>query len=126
MNETTSQDKTVTERDLPPEVREELWINTFGTNGESFEWWTRVRFESGDWDTIGVVTLTITDPDDEDKAITKTVNYADIEAAALKVMTTSVDACTGQAITIGMDMDWDACVSDCVLQTAVLGEVVYG
>lgn len=111
---------------FPPEVQEELWINTFGTAYEVHGWWRNEHFIEGSWDTIGVVKLTIEDPDEPEAVITKTLTYDDVEAAALKVMTTSVDACTGQPITIGADMDWDACVSDCVLQTAVLGEVVYG
>ncbi len=111
---------------FPPEIQRELWCATFGTSGEEYSWWHEVTFLEGDWDEPGVVRLGIEDPDQPRNTIKKIVTYDDVEAAALKAMSTSVDACTGLGISISADMDWDACVSDCVLQIAVLGEVVYG
>ena len=93
----------------------------------STPWWRTVRFLDGsDWDVPGPVLLGIDDPYSDDKVVYNIVEYDDIEAAALKAMSTACDACTGLGISISADMDWDACVSDAVLQIAVLGEVVYG
>ena len=113
---------------FPREVLEEVWQNTFGTGGESFHWWRQVRFIEGDWDVIGRVELVIDDPNDEDGngRVSKVVGIDEVLAAALAVTASSVDACTGKPIVLGAELDWDACVSDCVMQTAVLGEVVYG
>lgn len=105
----------------------ELWCNVFGTAGESMPWWQAVEFVEGDWDTVGRVRLEIDNPDDEfGVPVTGTYGLEDVIEAVQKVIDTCVDACTGQPIEVGDDMDWDACVSDCVLQTLVLGEVVYG
>lgn len=107
--------------------KQEIWENAFGTSGETFSWWREVTFLEGDWDVIGRVRLGIEDPEDESRTVTKTVGISVVMAAARLAAETCVDACTGRKISVhGEDLDWDACVSDCVLQIAVLGEVVYG
>lgn len=107
---------------------QEIWENAFGTSGESWSWWREVTFLDGaDWDKPGRVRLGIEDPNDESKTRVKTIGITELKAAAVKAASTCVDACTGSKIAVhGEDLDWDACVSDCVLQIAVLGEVVYG
>lgn len=107
--------------------KQAIWESTFGSAGDTFSWWREVTFESGDWDVIGRVTLGVEDPEDEEKTVTKTVGIVEVMRAARIAAETCVDACTGRPIAIrGEDIDWDACVADCVLQIAVLGEVVYG
>ena len=105
-----------------------LWENTFGTAGESFPWWREVTFLEGDWDTIGRVRLGIEDPDDETKTITREVGIDDLYEAVQVVLRLGLrDACTGTRISVDFESDdWDACVSDVILQTLVLREVVYG
>ena len=105
---------------------QQLWEMTFGTSGESFSWWSNLKFIEGDWDTPGIASIAIEDPDDEARLVFAELRIADIRAAAEKARETCVDACMGSAISLDEEADWDACVSDCVLQMAVLGEVVYG
>jgi hypothetical protein len=108
--------------------KQAIWENTFGTSGESFSWWREVTFlDDADWNKPGRVRLGIEHPDDASKTGVKTLGIDEIVAAAIKASETCVDPCTGSKIDVnGDDIDWDACVSDCVLQIAVLGEVVYG
>ena len=113
-------------KDLPTRIQRGFWQNTFGTGGEAHPWWRHIIHITGSWMEIGTVQLGIADPDDESKTITRVVGWDQIQEAVFETMSTSVDACTGWPIAIGPDMDWDSCVSDCVLQTAVLGKVVYG
>jgi len=107
---------------------EELWFATFGSGFESWHWWLRVEFLDGsDWDKPGRCGLAIMNPDDEDDAVTYIVDMDRLLWAVEKTLTTSVDACTGAPIRVILgEVDFDACVGDCILQTAVLGEVVYG
>lgn len=104
----------------------EIWVNAFGTSGESMPWWRNIRFLEGSWDTPGVAEVTIQDPLNDDSEIMAIVTPRTLVAAAFEASTTSVDACTGDPINVLGSLDWDSCVSDCVLQTAVLGDVVYG
>jgi hypothetical protein len=102
----------------------ELWEGTFGTSGEQWKWWTEVTFlGEADWDKIGQVRLSI---DCEGTKATKVVGIEDVRAAFQKVLSEGrdVDPCTGRFGT--SPTDWDACESDLVLQTMVLGSVVFG
>ena len=112
---------------LPDEL---LWDAVFGTNGESWPWWVSRTFLDGDdWSVIGRVRLEIEHPDNPHDSIEKIVTMADVREAidTLAREGKHHDVCTGK-FPIGpeMDAEWDACVSDLVLQTMVLGEVVYG
>jgi hypothetical protein len=101
----------------------DFWSAVMGSAGTSWGWWLGEEYLSGSWDVPGVVRLTITDPDDEDKAISKDVTLDDLVEAYKKAVVTSRDPFTGA------NLEWDnldASGSDCILQTAVLGEVVYG
>lgn len=107
------------------ESRKTIWEVTFGSAAETWTWWRGMRFVEGDWDTPGIVEATIDDPEG-DGGVTALITVEDVAKAIAKinVMKTAHDPCTGE-----FDMtfeNWDACVADAVLQTAVLGEVVYG
>lgn len=110
-----------------PEASEELWSNIFGGGWDTLPWWSDfVYFDGADWDRIGRVRLTALDPDsgvtDE---VSKTLGIDDLATAYARCITAGyVDACTGRPITLDLT-NTDACVSDTVLQMAVLGEVVY-
>ena len=106
-----------------------LWETVFGTDGDSWSWWVGCEFLDGDWHTVGRVRLEIRHPDNPHDSIERVVTITDVRAAIDKIALEGKhgDVCTGK-FPVGPDMDseWDACVSDLVLQTMVLGEVVYG
>lgn len=104
--------------------KEELWSAIFGSAYETHHWWRGEKFADGaDWDTIGDVTLTAYDPDDESKTITKSFKPDDIFAAWQQSVANGNGHC-GCPMT---DIDSaDACFGDVVLQTAVYGKIIYG
>lgn len=97
----------------------ELWSRIFGAEGTSWEWWTGERYLSGDWETPGVVRLTIQDPDDEDEPPVS----RDID---LELLIAAVQAAPIHVQNDVMNDNVDAGSADCILQIAVLGEIVYG
>jgi hypothetical protein len=109
---------------------DELWFCTFGSSFETWDWWANVEYLDGaDWDKPGKVRLSIwTDPDDHRVGKTnKTIDIDDLLFAVERAVVECVDACTGRKIVVTPgDVDFDACVGDCILQIAVLGEVVFG
>jgi hypothetical protein len=107
---------------------QDLWENTFGTEGTSWSHWHEETFLTGDWDTIGTVRLGIQDPesDNEDDTVTKVIGLNDI-VQALQTLLNNGTTCWGHPLYVsGEQFDWDASASDMVLQQAVLGEIVYG
>ena len=110
-----------------------------------WSWWRGVEFHGGDWDDPCDVTFTIEDPDDDRKVVVKRVTAKQIVRALGTACRTvpaleGVDPYSGrtggpgspvcpqgqQWQRSGEDLDLDAGQADCVLQVAVLGEVVYG
>lgn len=106
----------------------ELWESTFGSSFEQWEWWRSVEYLDGaDWDKPGMVRLGIDDPTGVEDTYTLVVTMPRLLQAVEQAVNTCVDACTGQPINVKKgEVDFDACVGDCILQIAVLGEVVYG
>jgi len=104
----------------------ELMQNVMGSAWETWSWWTRILYANGcGWDRIPAsvndpyVLVAIIDPNDEDEEdeITVTLSVGDILTAV------------GDVLTLHPWVRWDnmdACDSDLVMQTAVLGTVVYG
>jgi len=109
--------------------RQDLWEAVLGSGWETWGWWEDAVYSKGaDWDSIGTITLTIANPDDEDsKPISKMLGVDDLAAALAKSISRGYrDSCTGERIDLDVQGGFDACSSDVVLQIAVLGDVVYG
>lgn len=101
----------------------ELWSAVFGASPEFFPWYRSIHFKGGGWETPGLVTVSMDDPDDEDKAITKDLTITEIAAAWAEAVSRDLYHCGTPLRNID---DFDSCASDIVLQLAVLGDVVYG
>ena len=106
--------------------RDELMNSVMGSVWERWDWWVMLKFADGcDWKTypsnphLPYVKVGITDPDDPDEQafIAKTLSVQDIVIAVGEVLTSHP--------WIRWD-DMDACYGDVVMQTAMLGKVVYG
>lgn len=101
--------------------RTDFWSNVMGSINFNFEWWLAVKYLDGaDWDKPGVVQLTI--DDGEGKPLTKKLTVGAVLLAYQRVIDKGYTHC-------GMYVDienMDECSSDMVLQTAMLGDVVYG
>lgn len=93
------------------------WI--MGSSGTMWSWWLGVEYHGGDWETPSDITFTIENPDGGDD-IVKTVSARSI-VRALGTAVRTVPSMAGMTAE-----DLDASSADCVLQIAVLGEVVYG
>jgi hypothetical protein len=89
-----------------------------------WSWWRSIEYHGGDWDRPSDVTLGIDDPDDETKVIVKRVSAR----AIVRALGTAVRTVPSMKHIDPYDeyLDLDADESDCVLQIAVLGQVVYG
>lgn len=97
----------------------ELWSRIFGAEPTSWCWWLGETYLSGDWETPGVVRLTIQDPDNEDEPpLSKDIDLDSLIAA--------VQAAPIYVQNDVMNDNVDAGSADCILQIAVLGEIVYG
>lgn len=101
---------------------DEFFWNLLGSAWESWDWWHVVEYDNGyDWDTYPgdwdkpFLTVGICDPDEDDETatVTKKLSLNDLLKAYRETP----------------NLDWEnheAWSGDCVLQTAVLGTVVYG
>ena len=99
----------------------EFWSNIMGSLEFHFEWWRSVKYLDGaDWDKPGVVQLTIEDEDG--KPLTKKLTVGALLLAYQRVIDKGYTHC-GTEINIE---HMDEFASDMVLQTAMLGDVVYG
>jgi len=90
-----------------------------------WSWWRSIEYhDGGDWDQPSDVTLGIDDPADETKVVVKRVSAR----AIVRALGTAVRTVPSMKHIdpYDEDLDLDACDADCVLQIAVLGEVVYG
>lgn len=91
-----------------------------------WSWWRSIEHhDGGDWDRPSDVTLGIEDPNDETKVIVKRVTAKQI-VRALGTAVRTVPSMTHIDPYDTDNLDLDAGDADCVLQIAVLGEVVYG
>jgi hypothetical protein len=123
MNSDTALRNTVT---LTQEVdAQEFFENLLGSAWETWTWWHVAKYANGyEWDKYPTdqnepfLTVGICDPDDdnEEATVTKSLSLNDLVKAYGKAQ--------GYA-----HLNWedhDSCTGDIVMQTAVLGEVVYG
>lgn len=104
--------------------REELWQSIFGSAYETFSWWLGEEFkQGGDWETIGEVTLTAWDEEDNSKEVVKSFKPDDIFDAWAKSVAEGYGHCGSPMSEID---DADACFGDVVLQLAMYGKLVWG
>lgn len=96
-----------------------------GACGTMWSWWLGVEYHGGDWDDPSDITFTVEDPDgDGDKVIVKRVTPRQI-VRALGTACRTIPSMR-HIDPYDPDLDLDAGDADCVLQIAVLGDVVYG
>lgn len=97
-----------------------------GACGTMWSWWRDVEYHGGDWDRPSDITFTIEDPEGEtgEEVIVKRVSPKQI-VRALGTAVRTVPSMK-HIDPYGEDLDLDAGDADCVLQIAVLGDVVYG
>lgn len=105
---------------IPVQVEaEEFWSCVLGSAWETWDWWQSIKYSEGaDWDKVGEITVSIDDPEDEDKAVSKTLTVQDLATAYATLLAEVGELVNWQ--------DLDAVSGDNILQIAVLGEVVYG
>jgi len=101
----------------------------FGSEGDSKPWYPReVKFLEGTWNKIGVAEIYAYHADDyevvdDPRIITKQVNLEDVKAALTVLFARS----NPRFVSEHMNTDnWDAEFADCVLQTIMYNEIVFG
>jgi len=101
----------------------ELWSRVFGAEPFSFgSHWRKVEWLEGDWDVPGRVRLTCeNDGDGEGYEYATTTVEVDM-SAILEALT----KCPAHIVSEIIDDNADCVSADYVLQTAVLGEVIWG
>ena len=81
-----------------------------------------VEYAYGSFDEDKIIPITYVDENDELDSTTFTVH--EIMAGLEHVLQTGYVHCNSD---VSMDLnDWDACVSDLILQAAIFGKVIYG
>ena len=102
-----------------------LWEGTFGTAGESWEWWAGIEFDEGSgWDKPGGATLIAIDPDyPELRPQRKHVTVNDVRRAFRIVL--ERDQLPSAYDPLDPEQ-WDAIASDLILQTMMYGGVIFG
>jgi len=102
----------------------DLMLGVLGAGYSTYEWWTGCDYDMDyeddrlpPLDNIPYVRLSIIDPDNEERRITKWLSVEDIVQG--------VNAVVAQCPWVRWD-DLDATDADMVLQYAMLGEVIYG
>jgi hypothetical protein len=113
---------------------QELWSAMWGSGFESDpvtrNYLMSLDFVEGDWETVGIVKVGYVDPnddtegEDETKWLTQSLNIVDlVEALELAIKGYRHVPCGGD-ITPNLE-DWDACISDIILQLALYGKEVW-
>jgi hypothetical protein len=112
-----------------PATDSDIWSMLFGSSGDYMPWYPKeIGFLEGDWDKIGVAVITAYHPDDyeivdEPRVITKQVNLEDVKTAITVLFARS----NPRFVSENMNTDnWDAEFADCVLQTIMYNEIVFG
>jgi len=122
---------TTTHEVLDQELWSYMWGSGFESDPVTRNYLMSMEFIEGDWETIGTVEIGYvaedddTEGEDEDKWLTKRLNVEDITTALTKAMSEGYHhvPCGGK---IGVDFDdWDACISDIILQLALYGKEVW-
>lgn len=112
----------------------DLWSAFWGSGFESDpvtrNYLMSLDFIEGDWETLGVAEVDYvsedddTEGEDEDKWLTKRLNVEDITNALAIAMKGYRHVPCGGDITPEFD-NWDACISDIILQLALYGKEVW-
>ena len=99
-----------------------LWSRIWGSDPYAFgSWWRNVEWLDGsDWNKVGTVRVTLEDPEDEEKTVTRDVSINDIATA---LSAPSFPHHLRQNI---MDDNADCIDSDAVIQQIVYGEIIFG
>ena len=98
-----------------------IWESIFGTSGGTEPWWEEISILEGSWDTPGRVRVSVDDPKDETKTITKTFTALDL-VHVYKSLPPGTSHC-GDYNIIGDSAD--SCTFDIIMQWAFFGEAVY-
>lgn len=116
-------DKVAIPLDIDPR---ELWSNVMGGGWWTWSWWQGIEYLHGaDWDTPGRVRLKVESPTDDGKVLTRTLMVNDLaRGVAIAMKHGYRDPLTGSPVTV--DSDYDAVLSDIVLQCAIFGKTIYG
>jgi len=97
---------------------QQLWEEVLGSCWDTWDWWTSVRYVSGDWDKIGELTIGYDDPDNDNTTIVDTLNLEKLQK--------------GYAIVVEKyphlaDLEnQDASSGDAIIQCALMGDIIYG
>ena len=103
----------------------ERFSAVMGACGTMWSWWLDVEYHGGDWDDPCDITFTIENPfGTEPDEIVKRVTAKQIVRAIATACRTIPSM--RHINPYDEDLDLDAGDADCVLQIAVLGDVVYG
>jgi hypothetical protein len=101
-----------------------IWEATLGAGFEyGGQHWKAYHFESGDYDTLGVLSVTAEDSDDESLTVTKKITAADLVAAYEKAVASDYHHCGTHYVLID---EADSCWADGILQIAIYGDIIYG
>jgi len=107
-----------------------LWSAVFGSAFETMPWWKALKFVDCDWDQmptnlVGHVRVGIDDPEFEEG---EKIQFEDIR---IEHLVKGLEICIEKGyhhcgIPISVDLDYDSCAGDVILQCAIFGELVYG
>lgn len=102
-------------------TEEDLWATVFGAEPET-DWWVAYEYrDDSDWDKAGAVRITLLDPEDSEKVVTKVLYPSDLVQALQKTISSA------NPYTNWFDLDeYDSIAADVLIQTAVYGEIVFG
>lgn len=109
---------TVTINISDEELADAVWHNLWRSSSP----WI-ASYGYADFETDPVVTIRFDDPD-TDELTTKEVSVADLARGLSVCLDKGYHHC-GERFSADVE-DWDACVSDGVLQAALFGKIVYG
>ena len=115
--ETISVKTQVNSRELMSAVFFGIWRSTS-------PWFHPFAYDEDEYTPGMRVSIVAEDPDDQSKSIRKDVNASMLASGLEHLIGRGAGHC-GEKITADLD-EWDACVSDQVLQVAIYGDVIYG
>ncbi|CAB5219133.1 hypothetical protein UFOVP223_30 [uncultured Caudovirales phage] len=100
---------------------EGVWSDTLGSGWENSDWFVKIKYDGGDWETPCKATIWHWDKDDDSKIVKTEFDPVKLTKAYAKLMQMNYTHCNGCALD---DQDW--CTSDAVLQHMVYGDWIYG
>jgi hypothetical protein len=100
---------------------EDIWSDTLGSGWENSDWFVKMKFDGGDWDTPCNATLWHWSKDEEGVIVKTDFTPEMLIKAYAKLMQMNYTHCGKCPLD---DQDW--CTSDAVLQHMVYGDWIYG